>query len=529
MSESRGYNGNPLIKDDGVVQEYTEQELNEYIRCSQDPAYFCKTYLKIIHVDHGLVPFELYPYQDEMFKQFKDNRFNIVLAARQAGKSVGVCGWLCWRALFHSEKTLAILANKGATAREMLGRITLMLENVPFFLQPGCRAVNKASIEFSNNTKIVAAATSGSSIRGLSVSDLYIDEMGFIERCEEFFTSTYPVIASGKDTRVIITSTPNGIGNLFYRMWENAATGVSDFHPIKITWRDVPGRDDEWKRQTIANTSELQFAQEHEVEFHGSSETLVDANTLLGLKAHEVELLVSNVKVYREPEPGHEYVMTVDVSKGRGADYSTFTIFDVSGETFRQVATFRDSMLSPMIYPDLIYKFAIRYNEAIVIVENNDVGVVVCNGLYYDLEYENVFVESYVKKGGVGVTMTKLVKRVGCSNLKDLLESGQLEVVDKDTIFELTCFCRKGSSYEATEGNHDDMVMNLVLFAWFVATEAFGEINPVDLKCLMHSDRLAQMEEEVLDIPLLIDDGVEDSYVSEGMLQAKQEALDWMS
>jgi len=523
------YNGNPNIKDDGVVQNYSEHELNEYIKCSQDPGYFCRTYLKIIHVDHGLVPFELYPYQDEMFREFRANRFNIVLAARQAGKSVGVCGWLCWRALFHSEKTIAILANKGATAREMLGRITLMLENVPFFLQPGCRAVNKGSIEFSNNTKIIAAATSGSSIRGLSVSDLYIDEMAFIERCEEFFTSTYPVIASGKDTRVIITSTPNGIGNLFYRMWENAITEVSEFHPIKITWRDVPGRDEEWKRVTIGNTSEMQFAQEHDVEFQGSSDTLIDSNILISLKHREPEIIPSKVKVYFEPEADHNYVITVDVSKGRGSDYSTFSIFDITGTTFRQVATYRDNMISPMIYPDLIYKFAMIYNEAIVIIENNDAGVVVCNGLYYDIEYENVFVESYVKKGGVGVTMTKSVKRVGCSNLKDILEGGRLQIYDKDTIFELSVFCQKGTSYEATEGNHDDMVMNLVLFAWFVSTEAFGEINPMDLKDMLHSDKLDAMNDEVMDMPVIIDDGTGDSHVSEGMARAKQEALDWLA
>jgi hypothetical protein len=523
------YLGNTGIKGDGVITNYTKEELDEYLKCAKDPAYFCKKYLRIIHVDRGLVDFNLYDYQRKMFDNFNHNRFNIVLAARQAGKSVAVCAYLLWRALFHSEKTIAILANKGATSREMLGRITLMLESVPFFLQPGCKILNKGNVDFSNNSKIIAASTSGSSIRGMAVSDLYLDELAFVERADEFFTSTYPVVASGKDTRVIITSTPNGIGNLFYRMWQNAIIGASDFKSLKVTWKDVPGRDAEWKRQTIANTSALQFGQEHDCDFLGSSDTLIDSNTLLGLSDREPETVAADVKIYKTPVAGHNYVMAVDVSKGRGSDYSTFNIIDISGDTFEQVAVFRNNMISPMILPDLLHKYAMIYNEAIVLIENNDAGVVVCNGLYYDIEYENVFVESYVKKGGIGVAMTKSIKRVGCSNMKDILENGRLTLYDKETIYELTCFCQKGTSYEATDGNHDDLVMNLVLFAWFVSTAAFGEINPMDLKSLLHSERLLAMEDDMLDMPIYMDDGTGGSYKSEAQEEAIQMARDWMS
>jgi hypothetical protein len=256
------YLGNINVKRDGVQQQWTEEQVVEYAKCMKDPSYFAKTYVKIISLDKGLVNFNLYPYQENMFDHFNDNRFSIVLACRQSGKSISSVVYLLWYAIFHPEKTIAVLANKGATAREMLARVTLALENLPFFLQPGCRALNKGSIEFSNNSRIIAAATSGSSIRGMSVNLLFLDEFAFVERAAEFYTSTYPVISSGKDTKVIITSTANGIGNTFHKIWEGAVQKVNEYKAFTVNWWDVPGRDEEWKRQTISNTSQMQFDQE---------------------------------------------------------------------------------------------------------------------------------------------------------------------------------------------------------------------------------------------------------------------------
>lgn len=256
------YLGNINVKRDGVQQQWTKEQVLEYAKCSKDPAYFARTYVKIISLDKGLVNFDLYPYQENMFNHFNDNRFSIVLACRQSGKSISSVVYLLWYAVFHPEKTIAVLANKGATAREMLARVTLALEHLPFFLQPGCRALNKGSIEFSNNSRIIAAATSGSSIRGMSVNLLFLDEFAFVERAAEFYTSTYPVISSGKDTKVIITSTANGIGNTYHKIWEGAVQKVNEYKAFTVNWSDVPGRDEEWKRQTISNTSQLQFDQE---------------------------------------------------------------------------------------------------------------------------------------------------------------------------------------------------------------------------------------------------------------------------
>ena len=292
----QGYNGNSLVKRDGITHNYTPDEIGEYQKCMKNPVYFAKKYVKVINLDKGLVPFDLYPYQEKMFEHFNNNRFSVVLACRQSGKSISSVVYILWYAIFHPEKMVAVLANKGATAREMLARITLALENLPFFLQPGCRVLNKGSIEFSNNSKIIAAATSASSIRGQSVNLLFLDEFAFVENASTFYTSTYPVISSGKETKVIIASTPNGIGNMFYKIWEGAVQKANEFISFRVDWWDVPGRDEAWKKQTISNTSETQFAQEFGNEFIGSSTTLISADCLLGLKTKEPIKTVINPK-----------------------------------------------------------------------------------------------------------------------------------------------------------------------------------------------------------------------------------------
>jgi hypothetical protein len=503
------YNGNLNVKRDGVVHNFTQHEIQEYIKCSKDPAYFARTYCKVISLDRGLVDFNLYPYQEKMFKHFNDNRFNIVLACRQSGKSISSVAYLLWFALFNPEKTIAVLANKGATAREMLARVTLMLEHLPFFLQPGTKALNKGSIEFSNNSRIVAAATSGSSIRGMSVNLLYLDEFAFVERAAEFYTSTYPVISSGKDTKVIITSTANGIGNMFHKIWEGAVQRTNEYKPFRVDWWDVPGRDEKWKQQTISNTSQLQFDQEFGNTFFGTGDTLIASHILLEQKAEEHKSYLEGglLLIYDEPVKDHNYVMVVDVSKGRGQDYSTFNIIDISVRPFKQSAVYRNNTISPILFPNIIYKYAKVYNEAYVIVESNDQGSVVVNGLYYDLEYENLHMESMIRTDRIGVEMNKKVKRIGCSAIKDIIENRKLHVVDPETILEMSTFIAKGQSYEASEGNHDDLMMNLVMFGYFATGRNFEELTAVNLKDMMFAQRVKEIEDELVPFGY-IDDGV---------------------
>ena len=510
LQSKESYLGNPNVKRDGVNEEWDAHKVSEYQKCMQDPAYFARTYAKIISLDRGLVNFNLYPYQEKMFHHFNNNRFSIVLACRQSGKSISSVVYLLWYAIFHPEKTIAVLANKGATAREMLGRVTLALENLPFFLQPGCKALNKGSIEFSNNSRIIAAATSGSSIRGMSVNLLFLDEFAFVERASEFYTSTYPVVSAGKDTKVIITSTANGIGNVFHKIWEGAVQGINEYKSFEVNWWDVPGRDEKWKEQTISNTSQLQFDQEFGNTFFGTGDTLINAETLLSLRAKPpIEVLEGgDLLVYEHPQKGHDYLFTVDVSKGRGQDYSTFTVIDIAVQPFKQVAVYRCNTISPILFPNIIYKYANLYNEAYVVVEANDQGGVVCNGLYHELEYEHMHVTSSIKSSGLGIEMNRKVKRLGCSSIKDILENGKLDVVDENTILEISTFVAKGQSYEASDGNHDDIMMNLVMFGYFVSTQFFADMTDINLKQMLFDDRMQQIAD---DIPAFgyIDDGTD--------------------
>jgi len=516
------YLGNINIKRDGIEQDWTREQIEEYAKCMKNPIYFAEKYVKVISLDKGLVNFKLYPYQKKMFRHFNKNRFSIVLACRQSGKSISSVVYLLWYAIFHPEKTIAVLANKGATAREMLARVTLALENLPFFLQPGCKALNKGSIEFSNNSRIIAAATSGSSIRGMSVNLLFLDEFAFVERAAEFYTSTYPVISSGKETKVIITSTANGIGNPFQKIWEGAMQEINEFKPFRVDWWDVPGRNKRWKEQTIANTSQIQFDQEFGNTFYGTGDTLINAETLMNFRAKPpIRRLEDNsLLIYEETEKKHDYIITVDVSKGRGQDYSTFNVIDISTRPFKQVAVYRNNTISPILFPNIIYKYANVYNSAYIVVESNDQGAVVCNGLYYDLEYENIHLESAVKANSIGITMNRKVKRLGCSAIKDILETNKLNVVDEDTIMEISTFVAKGTSYEASEGNHDDLMMNLVMFGYFASQQYFSDMTDINLKQMLFDQRMQEIENDMVPFGF-VDDG------SEWVAQKEAEENPW--
>lgn len=508
-----GYLGNTQVKRAGVDTSYTDEEMQEYIKCTKDPIHFIEAYTQIISLDEGMIPFTLRGYQGKLIEHFNQNRFSVVLASRQSGKSITSCAYLLWYILFHPEVTVAVLANKGAIAREMIARIVTMLESVPFFLQPGVKILNKGNIEFGNDSKIVAAATSSSSIRGMSINMLYLDEFAFVEDAETFYTATYPVITSGKDSKVIITSTANGVGNMFHKIYESAIHEQSEYKSFTINWYDVPGRDEEWKEQTIANTSEAQFEQEYGNSFLGTGNTLVNSNTLLGLKAVEPDWNKDGVNVYERPKEGHEYICTVDVSQGRGLDYSTFTIIDVTEKPFKQVCTYRDNTLSPMLYPDLLNKYCRPYNEALIIIENNAEGGMVATQLHYDIEYPNVFVQGMTKADDIGVTMSRKIKRIGCSTMKELLEENRLLVKDRATITELMTFINKGPSFEADKGYNDDMVMNLVLFSWFITTDYFYNLTDKKVKDLLYSEQQKLIEDDLLPPGVFGTDKQEESFV----------------
>lgn len=482
------YLGNPQVKRDGVELTLNADELAEYVKCASSCEYFVEKYCKIIHVDDGIIDFILYPYQRRLLRAFEDNRFSIVLACRQSGKSITSVMFILWYVCFHEAKTVLLLANKGSTSREMLSRITMALEHLPFFLQPGCKSLNKGSIIFSNKSKIEAWSTSSNSVRGKSASMVYLDEFAFIDNDVEFFKSTYPTISSGKTTKIVMTSTANGIANVFYKLWNSAIHKANKFIPERIDWWDVPGRDEAWKEEQIANTSEEDFNQEYGNSFLGTANTLINPETLLKLSPSVPIEKHGDVKIYERPVEGHQYVMMVDVCKARGQDYSTFSILDLDERPYKQVATYRNNMVSPQIYPDVIYKYCKAYNDAYLIIESNDQGAQVFSIMRHDFEYENVFIGTHRSGNTNGLEMTSKVKRIGCSNLKDLMERGNLLIQDEETISEFCTFEAVGNSYEAAKSCHDDTVMPFVMFAWFTESNAFKEISDTNLREMMSQE-----------------------------------------
>ena len=517
-----GYLGNPKLKRFGVQVEYTNDQLIEITRCIKDPVYFIKNYVKIVNVDLGLIPFDMWDFQVDMVRGFHSNRFSIAKMPRQVGKTTTTAGYMLWAVLFSDDYKIAILANKGDLARDILGRIKYSYEYLPLWMQQGIMEWNKGNIVLENGSEISAYATNASGVRGGTYNLVFLDEFAFVPQniAAEFFTSTYPVISSGKTTKVIIVSTPHGL-NQFYKMWTNAVEQRSLYVPFEVHWSMVPGRDAAWRDETIRNTSEEQFRQEFETEFIGSSATLIPGSKLKMLAFNNPAEKEEYLDIYEAPKSGHTYMAIVDCAEGVGLDYSVCSIIDVTEIPYKHVAKFRDNKLSAFIFPTYVYNLANRYNRAWILVETNSVGQQVVDILHYDLEYENIFrIESHdikgqhiasgFKKGAAyGVKTSKTVKKIGCSNLKTLIETDKLTTTDFDTIAELNTFVRDKDSYKAEEGNNDDIVMTLVLFSWLTAQSFFKEITNSDVRQRLLEERNLQMEEEMLPIGIL-DDGLEE-------------------
>ena len=518
---SETYLGNPNLKNVGQNVEWTEETLQEYVKCKDDPLHFVENYVKIIHVDQGLVPFEMYPYQREMIHKFNDNRFVICKMPRQTGKSTTIIAFLLHYLLFNESVNIAMLANKGATARELLSRLQLAYEHLPEWLQQGVVIWNKGNIEVENGSKVVAAATSSSAVRGSSFNIIFLDEFAHVPQniAESFFTSVYPTISSGESTKVLIVSTPLGL-NMFYKMWIEAEEGRSDYVPIEVHWSEMPGRDGKWKEETIRNTSEVQFTQEFECEFVGSTYTLIAPSKLRTMVFKSPVHSANNLDVYEQPKKNRTYALVADTAQGKGVDYSAFSVFDVSEMPYKQVAVYRDNQISPMLYPNVIYNVGNKYNNAHVLVEVNDIGSQVADTLHYDLEYENIMIITMRGRAGqqigggfakniqLGLRTSKQIKRIGCAALKDLIEQDQLIVPDFNTIKELTTFALQNNTYQAEEGSHDDIAMTLVIFGWLVQQRYFKEMTNMDIRKKMWEEQMETLEQDMLPFGI-IDDGQE--------------------
>ena len=525
------YLGNPNLKKANTPIEFSEENIIEFLKCKDDPVYFAKKYIKIVSLDEGLVPFNLYPFQEKLVRNFHENRFNICKMPRQTGKSTTVVSYLLHYAIFNDSINIGILANKAKIAMDLLGRLQTAYENLPKWMQQGIIAWNKGSLELDNGSKILAASTSASAVRGMSFNILFLDEFAFVPNhvADDFFASVYPTISSGTSTKVIIVSTPRGM-NHFYRMWHDAERGTNGYIPTDVHWNEVPGRDEHWKAQTIANTSEQQFKVEFECEFLGSVNTLIAPSKLRNLIYDAPITKNAGLDIYEDSVKDHNYMITVDVARGLGNDYSAFIVFDITEFPYKVVAKYRNNEIKPMLFPNIIHSVAKGYNNAFLLIEVNDIGDQVASILQYDLEYDNLLMASMRgrngqvvgqgfsgKKSQLGVRMTAAVKKLGCSNLKTLIEDDKLLTCDYEIISELTTFAQKHNSFEAEEGCNDDLAMCLVIFAWLVAQDYFKEMTDNDIRKRIYEEQKNQIEQDMAPFGFISDGLDDDTFVdSEG-------------
>ena len=521
------YLGNPNLKKANTAIEFTQEQIYEFMRCKEDPVYFANNYIKIVSLDEGLTQFHPYHFQEKLINNFHENRFNICKMPRQTGKSTTVISYLLHYAVFNDSVNIGILANKAATARELLGRLQTAYENLPKWMQQGVIVWNRGSLELENGSKILAASTSASAVRGMSFNILFLDEFAFVPNhvADSFFASVYPTITSGKNTKVIIVSTPHGM-NHFYRLWHDAEKKKNEYIPTDVHWSEVPGRDDVWKEQTIANTSEQQFKIEFECEFLGSIDTLIAPSKLRSLVYENPQASNAGLDVYIEPEQKHDYVMTVDVARGVGEDYSAFVVADITEFPHKIVAKYRNNDIKPMLFPNIIWEIAKKYNNAFVLCEVNDIGDQVASILNYDLEYQNLLMCSMRGRAGqivgqgfsgkktqLGVKMSKTVKKVGSLNLKAMIESDKVIFNDYEIISELTTFISKHNSFEAEEGCNDDLAMCLVIYAWLVQQDYFKELTDQDVRKRLYEEQKNQIEQDMAPFGFMSDGLDDDSFI----------------
>ena len=538
---NNGYNGNASLKRAGIDLSYTEKEVLELAKCVENPTYFIDNYCYIVTLDHGIQPFKLYDCQKEKVETIHNNRKVIIMEGRQQGKTTVAAAYILWYTLFQESKTVAILANKASTAREIMSRYQLMFEHLPPWMQQGVKTWNKGDIELENGSVVFTAATTAAGIRGKSVNLLYIDEAAIIPNtiADQFFTAVYPVISAGQTTKILITSTPLGY-NHFWKFWNDAVNKVNDFVPMFIPYSRIPGRDEAWALEQRRQLGELKYNQEVLCKFLGSSLTLIDSSTIEymstcptvyskdGLDLYEYPIKAERddeEKLVRKP---HSYVIVADTAKGVGGDYSAFVIVDITEVPYKLVGKYRDNKIAPMLYPTVIHKVARDFNDAYVLIETNS-SEQVAHILHNELEYGNlVFVNRSTKTGQVvsggfgggktqlGVNTDKRVKRIGCFTFKSLLEEKKLLVFDPDVISEISTFIQVRDSYQADEGYHDDLVMPLVLFSWLTTNPYFREMSDVNIREAMYQERIKQIEEDVVPFGFIMNGTEEELTVEDG-------------
>jgi hypothetical protein len=520
------------IKYDNYVKRPFEEhgfeawQIQTLISCTEKVENFIP-YVKIVNPDDGEVEFEPYTYQFELLEKFQAHRFNIALLARQSGKTTAVAVFALWYACFHRDKVIGIVSNKEKIAKMILDRFKRMYESLPIWLKPGVSEYQKTGVTFDNGSRITISATTTDAFRGETLNLLICDEFAFVHRnlAQDFWAANYPTISASKKSKVIVISTPNGLGNLFHQLYMKSEKKENEFVHTKVTWRNVPGRDIEWAKRELANLgSKQKFLQEHEVEFLGSASTVIDPDILADIitkyQAPIQTDLENHLNIFEKPDNDSMYILGVDTAKGTGEHYSAIQILKIESMKpikLIQVATYMHNGIDVYRFAQIVNRLGLYYNNAYLMVENNAEGSTVVNRLWWDFENDHL-VNSGSKAKELGVRATKTTKVKAVLLMKRFIEDGSLEIKDEETLTQLTTFIEENGKFFGEP--YDDLISALYWACYIFAMETKKghklDVIGEEWKLRKSKDEV-EKEDDVWGILADIDDMMEDwSWLDEG-------------
>lgn len=453
-----------------------EEITKEIIKCGKDPAYFLDNYAKIVHQSKGLIPFRTFKFQKELLNDFHDHRFNVILKSRQMGISTIVSGYIAWMLLFHKERNVLVMATKLNTAIEIVEKVKDIIDSIPQFIKIAEITVNnKTKLELSNGSKIQGVPTSKDAGRSQALSLLVLDEAAHVEDMDDLWTGLLPTVSTGG--RCIALSTPNGVGNWFHKTYVDAESGQNNFKPTKLPWHMHPEYTQEWFDNMTRNMSKRQIAQEFECNFNASGETVMHADDIGKLKTVTCEpkyrtWIDRNYYIWKEYESNGSYLLTADVARGDGRDYSVFHVLDL--KNMEQVAEYQGKVDLDN-FAKLLFDSGKEYGNCMIVVENNNVGFAVLTKLiemrypnvYYSTKSTNEFIDSttaqYAGNSVPGFTTTMKTRPLVVAKLEEFIRNKMIKINSQRFVNELDTFVWVNGRPEAQKGYNDDLVMSLAI------------------------------------------------------------------
>lgn len=463
------------------------RQVSEIIRCGKDPTYFFNNYVKIQHPTKGTIPFKTFPFQDDCVQDFIENRFTVIVKSRQLGLSTLVAAYSVWLALFQKDKNILIIATKLGVAQNFIKKVKTMVSNLPaWMVLPQITLNNRQLIEFSHGSSIKAVPTSEDAGRSESLSLLIIDEAAFVRNFDELWTGLYPTISTGG--RAIVLSTPNGVGGQYYKLFTEAESGLNEFKSIRLNWDVHPERDKEWFEKETRNLSTKEIAQEYLCDFAASGETFLNDDDIKWISKiirppSDRGGPDRNVWIWKQPLSEHKYIVSADVARGDGKDYSTFHVIDSSeGEV---VAEYKGK-IAPDKFGELLNEYGLLYNKALMCPENNSFGfatIVKLKDLNYPKMYYNknksVYIGDYVPPAEselAGFTTSGKSRNQILTKLEEVIRNKQLMIYSSRFYEELKTFVWNENKAQAMKGENDDLIMSLAIGTWlYDASTDYGK------------------------------------------------------